>query len=84
MTTLAIKSFQRHAATTGLAGALAKAWDVFSAYRQALRERAQLLALNERELHDIGITRVDAVNAARQPLLDGFSVSSWWRQGGAP
>lgn len=32
------------------------------------RERAQLLALNERELHDIGISRIDAVREARKPL----------------
>ena len=36
--------------------------------RQAARERAQLLALNERELQDIGITRVDALRVAERPL----------------
>jgi len=37
----------------------------------ARRERAQLLALDERELHDIGITRLDALNAAHQPFWHG-------------
>lgn len=38
------------------------------AMRQASQERAQLLALSERDLHDIGITRLDALRMANQPL----------------
>lgn len=38
------------------------------AMRQASQERAQLLALSERDLRDIGISRVDAVRIASQPL----------------
>jgi uncharacterized protein YjiS (DUF1127 family) len=36
-------------------------------YRQMRRERAQLLALSDRDLRDIGITRVDALRAATKP-----------------
>ena len=35
------------------------------------RERAQLLALTERELKDIGITRYDAVMEANRPFWEG-------------
>jgi uncharacterized protein YjiS (DUF1127 family) len=38
------------------------------AMHQAAHERAQLLSLSDRDLRDIGITRVDAVRAAEQPL----------------
>jgi len=41
---------------------------LWHAMRQASRERAQLLALSERDLRDIGITRMDALRAANQPL----------------
>jgi uncharacterized protein YjiS (DUF1127 family) len=40
----------------------------WAAYRQARRERAQLLALGDRELRDIGISRVDAVHEATKPV----------------
>lgn len=39
-----------------------------SALRRAAEERAQLLALDERTLQDIGITRVDAIREAERPL----------------
>jgi uncharacterized protein YjiS (DUF1127 family) len=37
-------------------------------YRQMRHERAQLLGLSDRELRDIGISRVDAIHAATRPL----------------
>lgn len=37
-------------------------------YRRRHRERAQLLALTERERRDIGITRLDAVREAEKPF----------------
>lgn len=37
------------------------------AHREARRERAQLLALSDRELRDIGLSRLEAVRAAREP-----------------
>ena len=40
--------------------------------RRAAQERAQLLSLDERELRDIGITRVDALREADRPLRQ------WW------
>jgi uncharacterized protein YjiS (DUF1127 family) len=36
--------------------------------RRAAQERAQLLSLDERELRDIGITRLDAIREADRPL----------------
>jgi uncharacterized protein YjiS (DUF1127 family) len=36
--------------------------------RQIQREREQLLALTDRELRDIGISRADAIHEARKPL----------------
>jgi len=36
--------------------------------RQIQREREQLLALTDRELRDIGISRADAIHEARRPL----------------
>src|SRR5258708_26619197 len=37
--------------------------------RRAAKERAQLRAFSERELHDIGLTPVDALRGAERPLL---------------
>jgi len=37
-------------------------------YRKIQRERAQLRALSDRELHDIGISRYDALQEARKPF----------------
>lgn len=45
-------------------------------YRRALRERAQLLGLNDRELRDIGISRVDAIREADRPAWSGCRQSS--------
>ncbi len=36
--------------------------------KRAAQERAQLLSLNDRELRDIGISRVDALREADRPL----------------
>lgn len=38
------------------------------ALQRAARERAELLQMSERDLHDIGVSRLDAVQAARRPL----------------
>ncbi len=38
------------------------------AYRELQRERTQLLELTDGQRRDIGITRLDAVREARQPL----------------
>ena len=37
-------------------------------YRQVQRERAQLWALSDRDLHDIGLSRYDALREARKPF----------------
>ena len=42
---------------------LASAWE-------RRRERSELLALTERELKDIGITRYDALTEARRPFWE--------------
>lgn len=39
-----------------------------AAVRRAAEERAQLLALDERGLRDIGISRLDALREANRPL----------------
>jgi uncharacterized protein YjiS (DUF1127 family) len=77
MSTLTSKAFPKAEVAASVREAVATALELLAAYRRARRERAQLLSLGERELHDIGITRLDALNAARQPLaLRG------WRRGG--
>ncbi len=58
----------------GLGPWLAGAIQRFECYRRARRERHQLLGLNERELRDIGITRVDAWREAERPLWSGCSA----------
>ncbi len=42
--------------------------DAYTVLRQAARERRELLALGERDLRDIGISRADAVREADRPL----------------
>lgn len=41
-----------------------------SCYRRLRQERHQLLAMDERELRDIGISRVDAFRIANTPQRD--------------
>jgi uncharacterized protein YjiS (DUF1127 family) len=36
-------------------------------YRQSRRERAQLLAMGERDLRDLGLSRIDALRLATPP-----------------
>lgn len=55
----------------GVAGLAVEAAERVNCYRRARRERAQLLALGERELRDIGISRVDAMREASRPLWSG-------------
>ena len=68
--TLAIGKFL---ATAPALVAFAIAWAAVEAierlqcYRQARRERAQLLALDDRELRDLGLSRVDALQVAERP-----------------
>ncbi len=45
---------------------------MLAARRDLRRERAQLLALSDRDLHDIGITRLDAVREAEKPARWGY------------
>jgi uncharacterized protein YjiS (DUF1127 family) len=83
MATLTIKAFPKGETLASLRDAVATVSDLFTAYRRARRERAQLLSLDERELHDIGLSRLDAVSAARRPLWRGLTIDPWWR-GGRP
>jgi len=55
----------------GIAGLAFEAVERLNCWRRARRERDQLLGLNERELHDIGISRVDALREASRPLMAG-------------
>ncbi|MBV8534125.1 MAG: DUF1127 domain-containing protein [Alphaproteobacteria bacterium] len=50
--------------TRGLAALAMRLW----VYRQNHRERAQLRALSDRELRDIGISRCDALQEAKKPF----------------
>jgi len=61
-----------HALWRKLACGAAALATIARAYRQQHRERRQLLALSDRELRDIGISRIDAVRAADRPF---------WRRG---
>lgn len=54
--------------------ALIGAADAYAGLRQAARERAELLSLDERALHDIGISRCDAVREAERPLWRSVPV----------
>jgi uncharacterized protein YjiS (DUF1127 family) len=46
-------------------------------YRRARRERTQLLGLGERELRDIGLSRVDAIREAGKSLWGGCAGRSF-------
>jgi uncharacterized protein YjiS (DUF1127 family) len=39
-------------------------------WRQRARSRLQLMSLDDRELWDMGLTRMDAVNEANKPLWE--------------
>jgi uncharacterized protein YjiS (DUF1127 family) len=59
-----------------LAGLLAawggvELWERVQCYRRLRREREQLVALSDRELGDIGISRTDALREAGRPLWRG-------------
>jgi len=41
---------------------------LFRTWLELRRERNQLLSMGDRDLHDIGISRVDAVSAAERSL----------------
>ncbi|HTO84294.1 MAG TPA: DUF1127 domain-containing protein [Methylomirabilota bacterium] len=51
-----------------LARAMSKAASFVHAYREARLERTQLLTMSDRELRDIGMSRIDALRAAAKPL----------------
>jgi len=53
-------------------------------FRQAARERRQLLALSDRDLQDIGISRIDALQEAEKPLWRDVFVSTRTGRGGNP
>lgn len=54
----------------GFAGWLADVLTRISCYRRLRQERDQLLAMGERDLRDIGISRVDAFRIANTPARD--------------
>jgi uncharacterized protein YjiS (DUF1127 family) len=41
---------------------------LFDTWRQRLRERRELAAMDERTLHDLGLSRFDAFYEARKPF----------------
>lgn len=48
----------------GLAWAAVELLERIQCYRRARRERAQLLGMGERDLRDLGLSRVDAIRIA--------------------
>ncbi len=52
-------------ASSGVIGRVGGWIALWRAYRQARQERAQLLAMSDRDLHDIGLSRIDAIQAAQ-------------------
>ncbi len=68
MVTLVLKG-RLPAGSSRLARLAGEGLVLLRAYLQARRERAQLLHLGDRELHDIGLSRVDAVAVAKRPLI---------------
>jgi uncharacterized protein YjiS (DUF1127 family) len=55
-------------AVFGLSWATVELAERIHSYRRARRERAQLLAMSERELRDLGLSRIDALRLANQPM----------------
>jgi uncharacterized protein YjiS (DUF1127 family) len=51
-----------------LTGSVKRAFDSVRAWRQRSRDRAELSALSDRMLSDIGITRADAVFLSNKPF----------------
>ena len=47
---------------------LRRALALFDIWRQRLRDRRELALMDERSLHDIGLTRCDALHEARKPF----------------
>jgi uncharacterized protein YjiS (DUF1127 family) len=47
---------------------LARLYSTLLLWRERARERRQLLAMTERELHDLGLSRADAWREADKPL----------------
>lgn len=52
----------------GLSGYLARLHGLLSRWRERALERRQLLAMTDRDLHDLRISRVDAWREANKPL----------------
>ena len=65
---LALPSSMGLGLTAAIADAFGRAVHTAMVWRERARERRQLLAMGERELHDIAITRVDALREASKPL----------------
>ncbi len=51
---------------------MSKAVGFVRAYRRARSERVELLTMSERELHDVGLSRIDAVREAQKPLWRSY------------
>jgi uncharacterized protein YjiS (DUF1127 family) len=51
-----------------LGAAIDDAAAILFAWRERARQRRELLALNDRELHDIGLSRADAVGEGDKPF----------------
>jgi uncharacterized protein YjiS (DUF1127 family) len=69
MTSIAFKTVGVLPALTGLLASwgAVELWERWLRYRQRRQELDRLLEMSDRELHDIGISRVDAIREASRP-----------------
>jgi len=72
----AVRLHRTTRSTRPISGFLERCWDVFQEWRKHARLRADLCALNDRELMDIGMTCGEVVNAASNRLIDPRGIRS--------
>jgi uncharacterized protein YjiS (DUF1127 family) len=61
-------SLRQPSRTTDAMGLLAAAREFVRRLRRAAEERQQLWRMSDHDLHDIGISRIDAIREAGKPL----------------
>lgn len=57
-----------HALWVSVGGAIDDAATMLLAWHERARQRRELLALNDRDLHDIGLSRADAASEGDKPF----------------
>jgi uncharacterized protein YjiS (DUF1127 family) len=61
-------SLSRHWTALGLVNTARRVFDIFCLWRQRARSRAELAALDDRMLDDIGLTRIDVAREVNKPF----------------